>query len=84
MSLRRVNGWCPPWLFGVGVLSNPGRWRLRRRGLIVRRQAAVMATPGSTSVQIIAVVPVSVASLRRGLTGAKRDERLTKNIRVVG
>jgi hypothetical protein len=37
----------------------PGIRRARRRGRIVTREAAVMATPGSISVHTIAVVPVT-------------------------
>jgi hypothetical protein len=35
------------------------RLRARRRGRMVIREAAVMATPGSTRVQTMAVVPVT-------------------------
>ena len=55
ISLRSVRVVCCP----AGVLSKPLILRVRSRGRIVTRQAAVMATPGSTSVHTIAVVPVS-------------------------
>jgi hypothetical protein len=38
---------------------NPEMLRARRSGRMVIREAAVMATPGSTRVQTIAVVPVT-------------------------
>jgi hypothetical protein len=38
---------------------NPEMLRARRRGRMVIKEAAVMATPGSTSVQTMAVVPVT-------------------------
>lgn len=41
------------------VLPKPVRLRARRRGRMVIREAAVMATPGSTRVQTMAVVPVT-------------------------
>lgn len=40
--------------------EKPLMLRARRRGRIVMSDAAVIATPGSTSVQTIAVVPVTV------------------------
>jgi hypothetical protein len=45
------------------VLPKPAKFRARRRGRMVIREAAVMATAGSTSVQSMAVVPVTLESV---------------------
>jgi hypothetical protein len=51
---------------------------------MVTRQAAVIATPGSTSVQTMAVVPPSGERLVRMRKGYRRNWRRTENVRDVG
>jgi hypothetical protein len=41
------------------VLLKPVKFNARRRGRMVIKEAAVMARPGSISVQTMAVVPVN-------------------------
>jgi len=62
--------------WSAGVLSKPRSLSTRSKGRIVTREAAVIATPGSTRVQTMAVVPVSREEISEAFAiGKGKDEQ---------
>lgn len=72
MSFRSVRG----LVWSSGALSKPCSLSARSKGLTVTRQAAVIATPGSTRVQTMADVPVSRGEISKAFkVGKGNDEQ---------